>query len=407
MIGPDRDPSDGPAPAFRALEVHPLDAGPRRGVVLSDPLGLFEGQVFVPAGLMPIVERIDGRRSIATIESELRSSGFEVPDGLVHDVVRDFDEALLLHGELFETTLERTVEAFLGADARPPRHAGTAGYPADPEDCADALDALLGGSGIQATSNPTDLPPRGVISPHVDLARGAQVYGNVWRQVAARPLADLYVVLGTGHHGPPRPLTGLGLHWDTPRGRLQTDSDFVVAVHRRLGAPTPLEQFLHREEHSIEFQMLWLAHLAAARPTAARPRVAAFLCGNLPPSAADRVVAALRAAADEVAGRVCFVAGADLAHLGPLFGDDDPVDGAATREALAARDAVRLAPLRAGDPLGFRATIDRDDNADRVCSVTALQLVSALAGPASGPLAYGQTPTSPEQVVSFAGGLLG
>lgn len=387
--------------------MHPIDTGPHRGVVLTDPLGLFEGQVFVPAGLLPIVERIDGQRSIAAIGAELRSLGFEVPDGLVHDVVRDFDEALLLHGELFETTLERTVEAFLGAGVRPPRHAGTAGYPEDPHDCARALDALLGGTCDGEKPRSSDLPPRGVISPHVDLARGASVYAGVWREVAARPLADLYVVLGTGHHGPGRPLTGLGLDWDTPRGRLHTDRGFVAAVHERLGAPTPLEQFLHRSEHSLEFQMLWLAHLVAARPPAQRPRVAAFLCGSLPPSAADRVVAALEAAAAEVAGSVCFVAGADLAHLGPLFGDDEPVDGAAARQALAARDAARLAPLRAGDPRGFRAAIDRDDNADRVCSVTALQLVSALAGPASGPFAYGQTPTSPEQVVSFAGGLLG
>ena len=144
--------------------------------------------------------------------------------------------------------------------------------------------------------------------------------------------ADLYVVFGTGHQGPGAPVTALAMDWDTPLGTLTTDREFVAAIHDEVGQPDPVDQFLHRDEHSIEFQMLFLAHVLDAHVENAR--VAGFLTGHLP-SAGDDVLREsyltdlLGAFRKHTAGRtVCFIAGADLAHLGPFFGDPDAIDDA-------------------------------------------------------------------------------
>ena len=391
-------------PAFRPIETSTV-SGEQPGVVVRDPLGLMPGPILIPEGMLPIVGRIDGRRSVADIERELRDDGIAVPDGLVLDVVRQLDESLLLHGELFRNTLATTVAAFGREPLRAAAHTGGAAYPEDPDACRAAFDDLLG-----PLPEITAPAPAALVAPHVDIARGAAVYRTAYRALAETEPADLYVVLGTGHQGPGAVLTGLTADWDTPRGRMVTDRDFVAAVHGALGPPDPFDVFLHRAEHSLEFQMAFLAHLLAARGATAR--VAGFLCGGIdaapgaPDAEATGALAALEGAAASHGGRVVFVAGADLAHVGPQFGDPWLAD-AARRTALEARDRDRLGRLERADPTGFFDAIQGPGNPDRICSATSLTLVGALAAGPLRLLDYGQTPADDAmQTVSFAAGIV-
>jgi AmmeMemoRadiSam system protein B len=391
-------------PQLRALEFH------RRpdGLLLLDPLALCPGPVLVPEQLLPILARLDGTRTLAEIEAGLRAAGLAVPAGFVARLVRDLEESLLLEGPLFETTLERTAAAFAALDFRPARHAGSQGYPDQPAAHRLRLAAWLGGmpAGARRRAAPTAL-----VAPHIDLGRGAAGYAAAYAALAGAETPDLFVVLGTGHAGPTAPLVGLPMDWDTPLGRLRTDRDFVAAVHGRVGSPDPRDLFLHRDEHSLEFQMLWLAQLFGTEATG--PRVAGFLCGALPSATGDpdgegyveRLVGALRDAAR--GRRVCWIAGADLAHVGPLFGDADPVDGERLAR-LERDDRARLAQLERGAPGRFHRAVVQDGNPDRICSATALYLVARLAGAPLRLLHYGQAVADDgSQCVSFCAALSG
>ncbi|MBI5849958.1 MAG: AmmeMemoRadiSam system protein B [Planctomycetes bacterium] len=407
MSSPGRDHAES-APALRAFELRPAEFEGRRGLVLIDPLGLIDGQVFVPEALVPILARLDGTRTLASIEAELRAAGAVLRDGFLADLVVQLDESLLLHGELFESTAESTAAQFLAEGVREASHAGSHGYPAGAGACARALDELLG-----ELSAPTGRAPRGLVAPHIDFGRGASGYRAAYRALAAHELPELVVVFGTGHGGPLAPLTGLPLDWRTPLGTLRTERAFVDAVHARLGAPAPADLLLHRKEHSLEFQMLCLAALSLART--GRPDaipVAGFLCGSLPSGDGDLdretwiagLLDALRGAAAK--RRVTFLAGADLAHVGPTFGDDAPLGDDAVH-ALARRDDARLAMLRAGEPGHFHAAVMRGANPDRVCSATAIYLAARLAGGAAEILHYGQALAEDRtQCVTFCSAIL-
>jgi AmmeMemoRadiSam system protein B len=66
--------------------------------------------------------------------------------------------------------------------------------------------------------------------------------------------------------------------------------------------------------------------------------------------------------------RVCFVASADLAHVGPAYGDRRPPTAIeATR--LEARDRETLAFVAAGDAAGFHRDVQRDDARRRICGL--------------------------------------
>jgi AmmeMemoRadiSam system protein B len=299
--------------------------------------------------------------------------------------------------------VQAAAAAFLTAPSRPARHAGSAGCPADRPELERALAEIVG---TGTTAGAAAL--RGLIAPHIDLRRGAAGYRAAYERLLRAPAADLYVLFGTGHAGPSAPVTGLTLDWSTPLGTAPSAGDFVAAVHAVIGAPDPADLLLHRDEHSLEFQVLFLQHLHQRRGLPP-PRVAGFLCGALPSASGDplrepwgeALLAAFRRAARAVSGRVCYVAGADLAHIGPFFGDEAAVDDARLGR-LAQADRGYLTRLERGLPGAFHASIEAAGNTDRICSASAMTLCSALAGGTGELLHYGQARADDgSQTVSF------
>jgi AmmeMemoRadiSam system protein B len=396
-------------PAFRQLEMHRVEDGDETGVVLHDPLGIASQEVLIPEGLLPVVALFDGERTVPAIEAELtRVCGQPVPAGFVLGVVEQLDERLVLQSARYRQALDLAVSGFLGQQRRPARHAGSMGYPAAAPAARQALTAMVR---KPLPDEPLRPSPRGLVAPHIDLARGREGYTMAYSCLAECQPADLYVVFGTGHQGPGAPVTGLLMDWETPLGTLATDRKFVAAIHNVVGPAHYTDQFLHRDEHSLEFQMLFLAHVLGDRIKNAQ--VAGFLCGHLPCATDNvleepyftRLIDAFRTSS---AGRtVCFIAGADLAHLGPFFGDPAPVSQDRL-DTLAQAERQRLAHLVASDPGAFHRSIEQDGNPDRVCGTTPMVLAAALAGGKGQLLHYGQAPASDgSQVVSFCSMVFG
>jgi len=391
-----------PTPTLRLqhFDVRPTEYDGRRGLALTDHLGVAE-PAFLPEGLLPIVGRLDGEHTIAAIEAELPGA----PAGFVSRIVDQLDQRLLMFSPRYEAARDAAWSALTQEGVRPCRHAGSAGYPADPTALREALDGIVP-SPTGAPASPRNPRPRGVVAPHIDLARGRDGYAQAYGYLAEAEPADLYVVFGTGHYGPSMPLTGMPLDWETPLGRARTDRAFVETVHEQLGTPSTEDLLLHNQEHSIEFQVLFLQHVLGDRPF----EVACFMTGGLPSATGDpdreeyvvrlrRVLADLAAAARDRS--VCWVAGADLAHLGPFFGDDEPIDDGVLQR-LARDETERLAHLHAGAPGAFHRAVQANGNPDRVCGAAPIYLAAHLAGGAGELLHYGQAPAADgSQVVSF------
>ncbi|HEX7663073.1 MAG TPA: MEMO1 family protein, partial [Polyangiaceae bacterium] len=74
------------------------------------------------------------------------------------------------------------------------------------------------------------------------------------------------------------------------------------------------------------------------------------------------------ALAEERGERLVFVAGADLAHVGPRFGDDTPYDEE-QRHALETADRESLAHATAHEAAGFWGHVSNDNDTRRVCGL--------------------------------------
>jgi MEMO1 family protein len=268
---------------------------------------------------------------------------------------------------------------------RAPSCAGTV-YPEDPRELRAALDGWLG---LASDASPSPRAaradgaearaPRLVVSPHIDYARGAAGYSHVARELAAASAgAELFVVFGTAHEGPSQLFTLTRRDYATPLGVVETDRAAVDALVRELGEAEALgsERF-HDGEHSVELPLVVLKHVARRRFTALP-----VLCSSLahldePGPFTARFFDALARAVN--GRRACFVAGADLAHVGPLYGDPRPPT-AAEAARVEAEDRRTLAHLASGDALAFHRDAVRDDGRRRLCGAAPIYAAMRAAG---------------------------
>ncbi len=376
-------------PKLRPLEARPILHQGQESILLRDPLGLAPGQVVVPASWGPLLALCDGTRDLPALRAALAvRTGLLLSEESLAQVIRRLDEALLLEGERFEAAREAALRAYRAAPFRPPASAG-ASYPEDPA----ALRALLQGF-VEGADLPEEMevqgPFRGLISPHIDYARGGPVYARVWR-LAAPTLeqADLVVLFGTDHQGAPGRLTLTEQHYATPFGVLPTDREVVRALAEAIGPEAAFEDELHhRTEHSVELAAVWLHYIVDGRPLPLVP----ILCGSFDPfieGPADPATHPPFVACVEVlrevmaARRTLVVAAADLAHVGPAFGDPRPLDLAA-RAALQAADEALLATVVAGDAGAFFRTIQAEGDRRRVCGLPPIYLTLRLLEGAEG-----------------------
>ena len=165
----------------------------------------------------------------------------------------------------------------------------------------------------------------------------------------------------------------------------------------------------HRAEHSIEFQAVCLRYLARGRDDVRFvPILASFVHECLErrrDPASDPAIAgvldALRETMAAVPRRYCLIAGADLAHVGPRFGDP-PVDER-TRKETEEVDQRALEAARRGDANGWHEAIAAQSDATRICGWGATWTMLRCASPGEGRLLrYDQSDEPGGSMVSVA-----
>ena len=399
-------------PRLRGIEAFPVEHEGARYLALRDPAGYTSSVVMLPMALLEIVSLFDGEHDIDEIrQAVLRQRGERVDVTRVEELAQALDEHGFLEGPRFQARRAEVDGAFLAAAARPASHAGGA-YPAD----AAALRAMFDGfflpphgpgaiDGAGARANPV----RALIAPHIDFHRGGVAYAWAYRDLAERCTADVFVIFGTCHAGMTAPFALTRKPYDTPLGAAPVDVDFVEALAARSRQDCFAAELAHRNEHSIEFQAVFLRYLfAGRRDVAIVPVLTSFvheaMVRGRRPEDDRRVARFLDALAETAAAsrrRVAFVAGADLAHVGPRFGDPEPVSRAQAAR-LAAADRTTLEAVTAGDAGAFFDDAARDGDARRICGLSPIWTLLRATGGAPGVLRhYGQTP-DPQCVVTFA-----
>lgn len=365
-------------PALRPVETIVVpDARYGRVLILRDTEGVTDAQAHIPPALIPIVARFTGKLTVEQIAREASNdTGSEIPVEIVERLAEELDRGLFLDSASYRAARAAVEKAFVDAAVRPASHAGGA-YLADGSLLARYLDEKC-----LAKAHPT-APPRpagtklvALVAPHIDPWRGAVGYGHAYGAMAASlaPEVDTFVLFGTSHVPMREPFALCNKAFDTPLGALPADSAGLDAIARACSFDAYAGQFNHKREHSLEFQVVFLRHLLGKRPA----RVIPILAGlgdqqsrKTDPARsrhASELLDAVRELVESRPGRVVVVAGADMAHVGPRFGDAQAY-GDGDRARLADADLASLARASAGEAKAFWDDVVRDLETRRVCGL--------------------------------------
>ena len=399
-------------PCLRAVEAFPVEHEGEPFIALRDPAGYTSSVVMLPGGVVEIVALFDGSHSVVDIQAELmRRHGEIVPRAQLEELVGGLDEHGFMESPRFTERRAAIEGEFLASPVRPASHAGGA-YAAEADELRLAMDGFFYHSeGPGPIAWPADPRGRvvGAIAPHIDFHRGGPAYAWGYRRLAERGDADLFVIFGTCHAGMADPFALTRKDYATPLGPAVLDRDFVEALTARAGQDCFASELAHRGEHSIEFQTVFLRYLYGdRRDVTIVPILTSFaheaLARGRGPEDDPRVPHFLDAVAEAIAAsrrRVTVIASADLAHVGPRFGDPEPVSPEELQR-VEREDREMLSAVEAGDPRAFFDAVARDGDRRRICGYSPIYATLRVLGGVRGDLhRYGQWP-DPQGTVSFA-----
>jgi MEMO1 family protein len=397
-------------PRLRPVEVFPIEDGGQRCLVLRDPADPDVRPIVLADGVAEVLMLLDGQRTIDGLATALQLRGATISPTHVQSFLRRLDEAGFLEGPRADARLAQRHARFAAQPVRVAVHAGGA-YAGEPNELSRMLaDGYLHADGPGALPGPrtSTLPPRGVIAPHVDLHRGAPTYSWAYKALAEAQPADLYVVLGTCHTPVLGSFGATRKAYDTPLGAVPADADFLDRLQRLWRQDLYVGEFSHANEHSIEFQAVYLRSLGIESP------MAPLLCESLHTlvsagkSPRDvpivrEFLEALRTALAEDGRAITVIAAVDLAHIGRRFGDRWLVD-ASHQTRVERDDRAMLELVLQADAEGYYQHVMRDRDARRICGFTPLYLLAALMDDANGELLrYAQwVDTDQSSSVTFA-----
>ncbi|WP_437554325.1 AmmeMemoRadiSam system protein B [Sorangium sp. So ce367] len=404
-------------PKLRALEIVVIqDERHGRALTLRDTEGIAPSPVVIPAASAAVLARFDGRRSIDEIARDVaRSTGQHVDAAHVSQLADELERAWMLDSPRFHARRRSVVQSFDAAPIRVAAHAGGA-YHGDRRKLADFIERKClqvarpqGGATRAAASQSAPTRMVGLCAPHMDLWRAAAGYGHAYaalEQALAGPgldQVDTFVLLGTSHAAMRRPYAVCEKTFATPLGPLDPDREMIAELAAASRFDVREDQYLHKNEHSIEFQAVFVRHLLGGRAASIVP----ILCGlsecqarRRDPAQDDGAESFLRALRDALAkrpGRVLVIAGADLAHVGPRFGDPAPLDER-QRTALRDRDLASIERATSIDAPGFFVDVARDLASRRVCGLGPIYtLLRALPPSSRGEMLHYEQCVDPEE----------
>ncbi len=367
-------------PKIRPVEAFPVDQDGQTYICLRDPGGIAPTPILIGMGAYFLVTLFDGTYSKLDLQAAFtKRFGELLPSEHLEALIDALDQGFFLDSPAYTARMDQIRDEFM---RHPHRLAALAGlcYEHEPAKLRREIEGFFhapGGPGQIPQPHSDGAPLSGLIAPHIDPRRGGPAYAHAYGELLTRERPDLVIILGTSHYGAgPQLFSATRKDYMTPLGAVATDRDFVDRVAARYRDGDLLaDELLHRNEHSIEFQTLFLAWaLGTAGYQVVPILVSSFhqlVATGATPRSEPRVSGFIEVLRAEIAAekrRVLIVAGVDFAHVGKKFGDSFSADQKIA-EWVKSEDLALIENIERGDPDGFFAAIAKDGDQRKICGL--------------------------------------
>ncbi len=330
---------------------------------------------------------------------------------MIHQVIVELDNNLLLDNNRSREFIKKLKDDFRKSDIRKDAHAGTA-YEADKDKLKVQLDGFFTsaeGPGMPSQFNQTK-GLKGVIVPHIDLGCGGPCFAWAYKEIVESSDAELFIILGIAHTGTNNLFVLTDKTFETPFGNVETDKDFLNSLQKKNKTDYFVDEFVHKDEHSIVFQVVFLKYLYHLKKDF---KIVPILCSSLGEADENEIgsrqtnqfiefVSSLKETIKESGKKICIIASVDLAHVGSRFGDTELQDDAYL-DKLRSEDTDMLKYVENLDAAGFNNSVQKDHNSRKICGYPAINtLLNVIDATRSKLLKYSQYADETNSTVSFA-----
>jgi len=366
-------------PRLRNIDAFPVKMQGQDLICFRDPQRITENVVFLPRSAYFIVSLFDGAHSIRDIQAEyMRMFGELIYSDQIIEVMEKLDCSLLLDSDHFQEYRKKVEEEFFQTSIRKPMLAGN-GYEIVPEKLRMQIESfyfLEGGPGQGPIPQVSSNGLQGFIAPHIDYLRGGPCYAWAYKEVAEHSDHDVFILLGTSHLATQKYFVLTKKDFETPFGILKTDQGIVSRLENDLGRDLFIDEFVHRSEHSLELQTVYLHYLFHKNPNL---RIVPILCGSFceiisqenNPRESEEInvfIETLGKIMRDDGRKICLVASADLAHVGRQFGHQFLVSETVMEE-VKKKDLEMLESVITGDVDRFFEHILKEHDQRNICGL--------------------------------------
>ena len=398
-------------PKLRPIDAFPIEISGQQAICLRDPYNTKNS--FVPREVFDnIVYYFDGNHSVLDIQNiYTQRHGESDIQQTIHQVIEELDKNLLLDNNRSRDFIKKLKDDFRNSTIRKDSHAGTA-YEADRDKLKDQIDGFFtsaDGPGKPSSSSKTT-GLKGVIAPHIDIGCGGPCFAWAYKEIVESSDAELFIILGIAHTGTRNLFVLTDKIFETPFGNVETDKDFLESLHKKNKTDYFEDEFVHRDEHSIGFQLVFLQYLYHQKKNFS---IVPILCSSFGDAEGDNnssrqtsqfeeFASALKKTIKESKKKTCIIASVDLAHVGDRFGDQELQDEAYLKR-LRSDDTEMLKYVEDLDAEGFRNSIQKDHNSRKICGYPAIYTMLNVMQASEGKLLkYSQYADQTNSTVSFA-----
>jgi hypothetical protein len=363
-------------PKIRPIEAFPVRESGQELIVLKDPAGISSEIICVSPETFFLISLMDGTNTLRDLQAAyLRRYGALLYTEKVEELITQLNACHLLENLHFQDYLRRLQEDFKRAPTREAMFAGK-GYEAEPEQLKAMIrEYFIGkdGPGLpDEKSNKKTL--KGIVAPHIDFARGGPCYAHAYKALGESMQADLYVILGTCHTPMQNPFAFTMKSFATPLGQVETPKDLIADIANQLPFDPFLDEFNHRSEHTIEFQLVFLHYLLGEK----KFKIFPILCNSfyeliqqgispLEDPIYHRTINLLEQQFTQF-DKICFVASADLAHIGPQFGHREAITPGTLAETRA-KDLEMLGHVQELEAEEFYRFVLQEKDRRNICGL--------------------------------------
>ncbi|MCQ4574750.1 MAG: AmmeMemoRadiSam system protein B [Candidatus Brocadiales bacterium] len=402
-------------PKLRPVEAFPYNEPGKEGICLRDPSNITDTILVVPHHLFEIIRLFDGRHSLLDVQTVYAKRHGNIPlKEQIEGVINTLDKAMLLESERFTQFLKDLKEEFRRSSIRKAAFAGK-GYDSDPGKLRQQIDTFFtsdGGPckpGGKRSGKKSKNVVKGAVLPHIDFDRGGPCFAWGYKEIEKSSNARCFILLGTSHGDMNGLFSVTKKDFETPFGLLRTDKEIVTAIEKAGGKGFFKGEFAHKNEHSLEFQAIFLHYLYDGKRDVS---IVPVLCSSFhemikdgkSPSSVQEVNDFIETLKGVIKGNgkdVFLIASADLSHVGPRFGDPLPLTSQDLQK-IAEEDMDMIRFIENVDAEGFFHSIQKDGDRRKICGLSPIYVLLKVLDASRGKLLkYEQWP-DPRGMVSFA-----